>query len=848
VKFLRSKQGKATAGIVLLLALFVVRPGAERLRTRIVRSISLALGRQVDVGSVRLRMLPQPGFDLEKFVVHDDPAFSAEPLLRSEEVTADLRVTSLLRGRLEIAHLNLTEPSINLVRNSEGHWNLENLLERAAKTPVAPTSKAKTEIHPGFPYIEADRSRINLKLGQEKKPYALTEADFALWQESENKWGMRLKARPLRTDFNLTDTGLINVSGAWQRAASLRETPLQFSLQWDRAQLGQVTKLVYGSDRGWRGTVKASVTLTGRPADLTLDSNASVQDFHRYDIVGGASLRLAARCSSHYSSVNHTMSNLACLAPVGDGAITVSGSIANLSSSRTYHLAVIAADVPIQSLVEFARHAKKDIPDDLVTTGKLDANVKVRREGEAGVVWQGGGETLGLRLGSELTHTKLALDRIPFAIFPGGDSELDARQMQGRGEREAAPSPAETRVDVGPFSLGLGRPTPATVRGWFSRSGYNLQIEGDAQVQRLLQVARTVGFSAPQPTADGVARIDLQIAGAWSGFMAPRAVGKAQLRSIHVRVQGLNVPLEIVSANLLLAGEEVNVQSLTASVADSTWRGSLVLPRQCAVPDTCLVRFDLQTDKISTDELNQLLNPHPRKRPWYRFLSSSPPLGKSYLASLRAKGNLSADRVAIHKLVASRVSTNVELDDGKLRLSALRGEVLGGRHLGEWKADFTIKPPVYSGSGTLERVALGQLAEAMHDGWVSGTAKAAYQATTSGLGAAELFSSANATLQVEARDGLLPHIALASGTGPLRMRRLVGRLLLRDGNFEIQQGKLETAGGIYQLSGTASLERILDLHLVRDGTHGFNITGTLTEPHVEPVTAITPETRAALKP
>ncbi len=185
MKFLRSQRGRLTAGIVLLLALFLVRPGAERLRTRIVRSISLALGRQVDVGSVNIRLLPQPGFDLKNFAVRDDPAFSAEPVLRSAEVTAALRLTSLLRGRLEIARLSLTEPSLNLVRNTEGHWNLENLLERAAKTPVAPTSKAKTEIRPGFPYIEADGGRINFKFGPEKKPCALTEAGFALAEGGE---------------------------------------------------------------------------------------------------------------------------------------------------------------------------------------------------------------------------------------------------------------------------------------------------------------------------------------------------------------------------------------------------------------------------------------------------------------------------------------------------------------------------------------------------------------------------------------------------------------------------------------------------------------------------------------
>jgi len=170
LKFSLSKRGWVVTGIVLVLALFLARPGAQRLRTRIVRSISLALGRQVDVGSVTLRLLPQPGFELESFVVHDDPAFGAEPVLQSSDVVALVRVSSLLRGRLEIARLSLAEPSLNLVRNAEGRWNLENLLERAAKTPVAPTAKARSEVRPGFPYIEADHGRINFKFGPEKKP------------------------------------------------------------------------------------------------------------------------------------------------------------------------------------------------------------------------------------------------------------------------------------------------------------------------------------------------------------------------------------------------------------------------------------------------------------------------------------------------------------------------------------------------------------------------------------------------------------------------------------------------------------------------------------------------------
>ena len=849
MNFLRSKPGKIAVGVVLLLALFMIRPGAGRLRNRIARSISLALDRPVDIASVSLRLLPRPGFDLQGFVVYEDPSFGAEPMLRAGEVTASLRLTSLLRGRLEIARLTLTEPSLNLVQDRTGHWNLENLVERADRTAVAPTSKSKSEARPGFPYIEADQGRINFKLRQEKMPYALTDADFSIWQDSENGWGMRLRAQPVRTDFDLSDTGTVRVNGSWQRAATLRETPVQFSLQWERAQLGQVTKLVYGKDLGWRGTIGVSVTLTGTPADLAISTSDSVDDFRRYDLADGDALRLAAQCSAHYSSVDRTLPSLSCQAPVAGGFIRLDGSVGGVSGSRTYDLAVLAQDIPMQAVVALAKHAKKDIPEDLVATGQLDAAFEFGRSNQGRrslVQWTGGGQARDFAIGSALAKTELTLGKIPFSVSSGTEVEPRAsRQKTG-------PRPAMTQfatvphVEIGPFNLALGRPAPAVVRMWLSRTDYGLQIAGDAQVRKLLQVARAVGLPALQPAADGMARVDLQIAGPWSAFTAAKAVGSAQLQSVHAEIRGLNEPLEIASASLVLAPDEAAVKNLTASVAGTTWHGSLELPRQCNGAVHCPVHFDLNADTIATDEISKLLNPHPRNRPWYRILSTAPDSQiPPYLLTLRASGQISASRVAVHKLQASRVSANVDLENGVVQLSGLRGDVLGGKHVGDWKVDFTGKVPEYSGSGSWQRIALGQLAQTMQDEWITGTGSATYQASASGLTSAELVSSAKASLQIEGLAGTLPHIVLAGG-GPLHMHSFTGRLLLSDSEFEIQEGKLDCADGIYEVSGTASLTRTLDLNLTHTGTRGFSITGSLMEPRVaESGTSLT---RAALKP
>ena len=89
----------------------------------------------------------------------------------------------------------------------------------------------------------------------------------------------------------------------------------------------------------------------------------------------------------------------------------------------------------------------------------------------------------------------------------------------------------------------------------------------------------------------------------------------------------------------------------------------------------------------------------------------------------------------------------------------------------------------------------------MQDDWITGTGSATYEASASGLTAADLSATAKATLQVEVFAGTLPHIALASGA-PLHMRYFSGRLTLSDRHIEIQDGKLDSPEGVYQVSGT----------------------------------------------
>jgi len=854
VKPMFSKRRVLAAAALILLLLFLLRPGASRLKSRIILAISAGVGRSVDIGSVHLRLLPRPGFDLENLVVYEDPAFGAEPMLRASELTADLRLTSLVRGRLEIARLDLTEPSLNLVHGTNGRWNLEALLERTAHTPLAPTSKAKSEPRPGFPYIEATGARINFKSGPEKKPYALTNADFSLWQDSENTWGVRLKAQPFRTDLNLNDTGTLQVNGTWQRAAALRDTPLQFSLEWNRPQLGQLTKFFTGNDQGWRGGVQLDVTLTGTPAKLQVTSNASVQDFRRYDITNGQPLLLAAHCDGQYSSIDQTLHETLCTAPVGGGMITLKGDVGLLGTGN-YGLVLIAENLPVSAAVALAQRAKRNLPEDLTAGGTVSGNFSLERDAvTAQMRLAGRGEISELRLASVANKAEVGPETIPFVLASGqsaGDVGLK------RGVRKSIPEmrpPDGARIEFGPFASGAAVAAAHTaspiVRGWVNRTGYDVSVNGDVEIGKALRVARIFGIPALLATVDGAAQVDLQMMGVWAGrsFPGPQVTGSAKLRNVRVEVRGAGGAVEISSADMQLSPADVRVEKLNARAAGTSWTGTLSMPRGCGTPGACAVHFSLSANQIGLSELSEWVNPRPKERPWYRVLESNAQTGSPLLESLRASGRVNADRLLVGGLEAGRVSANLSLDAGKLQISGLSADFLGGTHLGEWQADFNTKPAVCGGSGSLTGISLARLADSAKEQRVAGTANATYEMR--GTCPADFWTSADGTLQFDVSNGTLAHVSLAEDAGPLKITRFSGKARLQAGKLETKDAKLESPDGKFLVSGTASFKRDLDLKLTKAPNNppgsAYTITGTLAEPRVIRVAGA--ETQARLKP
>ena len=822
------------AVLVLLVSGLVLPPfiNVNRYRNRVAGAISRALGRDVTVSKIELKLLPRPGLVLYNFVAADAPAYGAEPMLRADTVTAYLRLTSLWRGQLEIGTLDLDNPSLNLARRADGHWNVEEILERASQARPAPTAETRPESRPRFPYVEATSGRINFKLGEVKKPFAFTDADFALWVESENLWGVRLEARPVRTDVNINDTGTLKLDGRFQRAANLRDTSIYLHLSFSDGPLGQVTKLIYGRDRGWRGAVHANAVLTGSPSKLGVTLDAQVDDFRRYDIMTGEALRLRTHCTGTYTLAGDALYDIQCESPIGSGVVRVRGDVERWGAGG-YDLGISGEHVPAARIVAFARHAKKDLPADLTATGEVGGVFTIRDSPGQAAKWSGGGQATSVALHADVLKQDLQLGEVQFGI-PEAAPTPSQRKHPPRQPPPPA-SPAGFQLVMKPFALPLGAPSPATASGEFTPASYSFHVAGNAELGRLLNVAQAVGIGTPGVGLAGSAQVDLDVAGMWTGFAQPVLSGKMQVKTATAELQGVAEPLQVGAASLVLQDQLVRLSSFSAGFTKGgQLSGTASFPMHCTGPENCLLQFDVRADDVSLARLNQLLNPA-FGQPWYHLLA----IGRRHqdaLLKLRVQGHFVIPRLALATVTATNVNGSLELSGGKLRIPEIRGDIFGGHEDGSWLADFTVSPPRFMGNGLVSKISMAQLGSLMHDNWATGSVDADFSLTLAGMEPAKLLSSAGGSAGFTWTKGTLRHVSLDGHGTPVSFTKFSGKVSLQNGTFTVDDGKMQSGGAMYSVKGTAALDRSLAMTLERAGGQSYAISGTLDNPHVQTVT------------
>ena len=123
----------------------------------------------------------------------------------------------------------------------------------------------------------------------------------------------------------LEDTGVVRMEASMRRAPALRQMPLHLDLDWREAQLGQLARLVTGSDPGWRGDLTGELHLDGTADAAQIAMRLRAAGVHRAEFTPASPLDFDAHCNLVYHYPERSLENLACDSPLGDGRVHVTG-------------------------------------------------------------------------------------------------------------------------------------------------------------------------------------------------------------------------------------------------------------------------------------------------------------------------------------------------------------------------------------------------------------------------------------------------------------------------------------------------------------------------------------------
>jgi hypothetical protein len=505
----------ALALAMILTAIVVPLINVNRFQRRIVTSLSESIGRPIHLDRISLTVLPLPGLTIENLVIAEDPAFGAEPFVRAASVRATLRISSLWRRRIEFTTISFTDPSINLVETSRGKWNLESILLQAARIDAAPTAQRRASGLPRFPYIEATGARLNLKLDREKTPVSLTEAEFSLWLDTPQEWHLRLEGRPLRTDINVSDTGLLRIEGTLGRAAALRDVPIILQGDWRDVPIGEASRLAVGHDAGLRGAMTLSATAHGTVGRNTVQTKLHFADLRRADFLPAHTVTIDAECQAIAAQSFHAVEDLRCSwPPVVAGnprtptltTLALTGSLPQIGRLSSASMDLGTPGLTAGTLLDWAHIASSRLSPEVTATGSLAGSVFLRPVVPGSYEWNG---QLTLADGSVTVPSVSAAP-----IFSGAISVHSLPPAVGQ----------HGQFVLSPLPLTLGGRDFATLEAHFDDNGYSLHLTGTALPAKLLALGSAIpqigdGLSVVLPPAEATTpvRFDLTSARGWSG-------------------------------------------------------------------------------------------------------------------------------------------------------------------------------------------------------------------------------------------------------------------------------------------------------------------------------------------
>jgi hypothetical protein len=807
------------------------------LKRRVTSHLAAAFGRSVEVGSYKFTLWTGPALEARSVTVSEDPRFGQEYFLRAESLTLRIRWHSLFSGRLELGKISLAHPSLNLVRDAGGDWNLAEWLPRPAGS-ANPQAVSLWGYAPRFRRIDVDAGRINFKHSDEKLPFAFVGVTGTLETESSGLWRIDLVAMPSRAAVIVQQPGVLRLVGQVGGTSS-RLRPAALELSWNGVSLIDLSRLVRDRDYGVRGEFNLSVFAHTQGDSWLFHGTAALAQLHRWD--------LALR--SDNPSVN----------VIASGRLDAGGSRLELTEAR---IEAPHSNAGVAGALDWT-HPGADAPG-------TELRIVSDGTGLSDVLAWGRAFHPGIAEGIALdgfAHVNLALGGWPPRLL---SASLNVPRSELTGNRLRVPvrvGPVTAQYDqkkgitVSPTILSFGSAANSfriDVSAKPDAGSFSLRVQGSsAQVRDIVTASNLLGWNLARGwDVAGPIRCDLH----WQGIGWPPRTTLAGMiewgtpaagASLHA--QFLNLPIEQLRLRADLKPETTHLILSSARAFGTHWNGTL----DHDLSDGW--QFAVSGDSLSAADVDRWLNPRWRESFLDRILPflNSWATGVGASAGIRARGRLALDQFTLAPVLIHHLRGDLILDGRHLEFSNADGQFYRGQLGGSLRADLDALP-TYEATLNISGAdvhALSAEFPALVDAF-SGSAFVKLVFHLRGANRTDLIDSLECRGTARVDDAAVDGIALTgigtadASAAATRFHDASAAFTCGTGKIQFQDLLLFGSNSAWDGAGTVDFARNLDLRLhaldsalvgprpaklTTDANDEFHIAGTLESPQVSRV-------------
>jgi hypothetical protein len=858
-----------------------LQSGAARryLLTRLVASF----GRPVDVARFDFSLLDGARLEAHALTVSEDPGFGNEYFLRAETMTAGLRWRALLSGRFEFGSLTLLRPSLNLVRDAEGHWNIERWL------PPAPSGGSR----PGFVgplaasggaqaarlyRIDVDGGRINFKQREDKSPFALLDVSGRVEQDSAGHWQLDLEARPMRAGVELQDIGTLRLRGTIA-GTSARLQPAQLNLTWRAASLADALRLARQDDSGIRGEFALDLNArVGSPdlssvpaadsagAQWSISGVARLSGIHAWNLPGrptdpaaNFSIDAGWRMGEARAEIRKFLLEMPGSHLQGGG---------ELDWARGFHpyLHIAISSLGLQDVLSWYRALRPSVAEDLRAEGSLGVDFQLG--GWPVQVQQGAISSAGLMLTAKSLPAPMRIGAVKAGVSHGGLDFAPAEFSFASASPNAAAKADSGAAEVSSSFLVRGSIFPGGGGSFHWPPNWNFSVEGaSSHVQDWLALSAALG----QPVNSGwtaAGGLSIKMRGAHrTDSPATVWLGTMDFRGLMVSPAYVNQPVGLLKAHVEYAPAQQTITLSAAEALGASWHGTISRKPAAPLPagSDAMSRpqwtFDLTADRLDTAELDRWLGPRARPGFLARLASfgsaaASTPLPDTVISQLAAQGRLRVAELVMTTMRFEQFDGEVQLDGRSIKLPKATANFFGGKTSGTLDARL-VADPSYEFQGRFDRVNLAQLARAVPflNDRIAGTASATLSLSAHGIGREALVASMEGKGALEARNteiggldfsGVYPGGTQISSSTPFAS--VAGAFRIESRRIDLSNFVLAHPRGRLQADGRIDFSHALDIRIrpsifqaatppASAASSGFLLSGTIENPKLAPASA-----------